>query len=302
MAQFSYQEYAAKRQAEQQNRAEQGDGNQVKVHFFNEFLKADGDSIIVRFPYRSINDIEINETHLVILPSGNRYGTRIECTGDDKCPLCAQGEKIQSRVFVKGIIYVVDKATNQVKLLNGVWDRPSAFADIELSALLQDYGDLTRYLFKIRRAGSGTATRYTIAPVLDTNVYNPEIYKADFTELDKVVPASRLSRSIAFYNNAINRTAEATSATQHESMNPTVQTADQIDANVFGNVNTTATQSTPQQTPATQQVVNTYQAPQTIYSRPQGYQQPNQPAQPAANQYVNQQPTEQTRRRNTYQF
>ena len=55
----SYQEHLAKQQARQ---AASGD---VKIHFMNEFLKEDGDTAIIRFPYKSMDDIVNNITDTV---------------------------------------------------------------------------------------------------------------------------------------------------------------------------------------------------------------------------------------------
>lgn len=194
MANFNYEQYAAQQAARQAS----FDGQpRVDVHFANDYLKNDGDSIIVRFPYHSMADIEFESVHNVVFP-GKRFGSPVRCDGEG-CKLCAEGQPLTVRFFAKFISYHIDPATNQVMLVNTIWDRPAAFADIELKNLMQDYGDLTTHLFKIKRNGTGTSTRYSISIITNTAVYNPEFYKADFTELDTVDPRRILSKSVEQY-------------------------------------------------------------------------------------------------------
>ena len=200
MAQFSYEAYVAQQEARKATNG--GNGMGPQVHFMNEFLKNDGDVAVVRFPYHSMSDITFESTHSVTFP-GKKWPTRVRCEGPD-CPLCKQGIKVDNRFFVKMLVYdVVNEASDSVQPLNVVWDRASAFADIDIKNLMQEYGDISQYLFKIKRNGQGTATRYTISIVMNTTVYNPEVYKADFTELNKVDAAKILSKSYKQYLEAV---------------------------------------------------------------------------------------------------
>lgn len=208
MAQFSYENYAAQQEARKANSNNANGGLGPEVHFMNEFLKNDGDVAVVRFPYHTMNDIVFETTHAVTFP-GKKYPSRVRCAGNG-CRFCADGNKVDTRFFAKLIVYVVDENTGEVKLLNGVWDRPSAFADIDIKNLMQEYGDISQHLFKIKRNGSGTATRYTISIIMNTTVYNPAVYKADFSEIEKVDPVKILSKSIAQYNEALNPSAANT--------------------------------------------------------------------------------------------
>ena len=217
MANINYEQYAAQQAARQTS----FDGQpRVDIHFAGEFLKNDGDSIIVRFPYHSMADIEFESVHNVVFP-GKRFGSPVRCDGDG-CRLCAEGQPLTVRFFAKFISYHIDPATNQVTLVNTVWDRPAAFADIELKNLMQDYGDLTTHLFKIKRNGTGTSTRYSISIITNTAVYNPEFYKSDFTELDTVDPKKILSKSVEQYDMACGLKEASTTAF---SSNPTTQPA-----------------------------------------------------------------------------
>lgn len=210
MAQFNYEQYAAQQAARRNtSNSSNNSGTRTEVHFVGEFIKNDGDVAIVRFPYRSMSDITFETTHAVDYP-GSKYKKRVSCGGDG-CPICANGIKIDTRVFVKCLAYVADDSGNMARY-NAVWDRPSAFADIDIKNLINEYGDLTKCLFKVRRNGTGTATRYTISIVLPNNsIYNDSTCSADFTELNSVNPAIMLCKSIAQYNQAMNPTKEVES-------------------------------------------------------------------------------------------
>ena len=197
MSNFSYAEYVAQREAATMNNSSSGTGagqNQVNAHYLNEYLKNDGDVIVVRFPYRSTEDFSFESTHLVET-AGSRYPVRVRCEGQG-CPHCMQGIRSDIRFFVKCLAYTVDDATGSIKIVNCIWDRPAAFADIELKNLMQEYGDLSKQLFKVRRSGTGVQTRYTISIVVNSTVYNPEIYKADFSELNKVDAVRMCTRNL----------------------------------------------------------------------------------------------------------
>ncbi len=200
MAQFSYEAYSQQAAAKRSTSA--GGGRQNPTHFINEWLKNDGDSVVVRFPYHSMDDIQFETTHTVTFP-GDKYGKRVRCEGAD-CPLCKQGVKVDTRFFVKAIVYVTDPVNGTVSLVPAIWDRPAAFADIDLKNLIAEYDDLTQNLFKIKRNGSGLDTRYTISIIMNKTVYNPDVYKADFTGLSDIDPVKVMTRTVEQYMKALN--------------------------------------------------------------------------------------------------
>lgn len=206
MAQFSYETYSAQQAARRASSGTGGSRNQTSTRFVNEWLKNDGDSVVVRFPYHSMDDIKFETTHTVTFP-GERFGKRVRCEGDS-CPLCKQGVKVDTRFFVKAIVYVTDPASGGVTLVPAIWDRPAAFADIDLKNLMQDYGDLTESLFKIKRNGAGLDTRYTISIITNRAVYNPDVYKADFSGLESIDPTRILTKTVEQYMKALNPEAE----------------------------------------------------------------------------------------------
>lgn len=224
MAKYNYDEYAAFKQANGSTQS----GNRVKTHFMNEYLKNDGDWAIVRFPYRTMNDVTIESGHVVmgVFPN-NFYGKFVTCTGDDNCPLCQSEDesirKVVNRCYVKMIVYTNEGG--KVVLNPTIWERKAAFADNDLKTLMTEYGDLTKNLFKITRTGTGTATRYSILPVINKVVYPDEAYIADFTELDSIDPVRVLAKTPTQYLEALNPTqaTEQSNASQ-VSTNETVKT------------------------------------------------------------------------------
>lgn len=215
--QFSYESYSA----QQANRKPSGQGgNLPKTRFINEWLKNDGDVVVCRFPYHSMSDISFDSVHKVTFP-GDRYGKWVRCEGDN-CPLCRQGVKVDFRFFLKAIVYVVDSDTGTVSLVPAIWDRPAAFADIELKGLMDDYGDLSQCLFKIKRNGTGLETRYTINIITNKAIYNPDVYKADFSVLEFVDPVKVFTKPVQMYIEACNNGGEETTeqTTEVEEVKP----------------------------------------------------------------------------------
>lgn len=73
-------------------------------------LKDDGDSAIVRFNISKIEDINVTIKHMVKVGGKTR---NIECLRmpnepEDKCPLCASGNKSNTRIYVKLLVYEND--------------------------------------------------------------------------------------------------------------------------------------------------------------------------------------------------
>lgn len=167
-----------------------------KVEFLNKFLKNDGDSVIVRFPYATIGDFDVYHCHRMSIP-GYQWQQNVMCGRSDlkhesvqNCPLCMNGEEITDRFVVKAIAYVAD-SNNQVCLLPVVWDRPKPFV-YELTGKLAEYGDLSQHLFKIKRTGTGTSTKYSIDIVINKQVYPDSIYVRDLSAIENLTDPGRL--------------------------------------------------------------------------------------------------------------
>lgn len=172
------------------------------VGFLGSYLKKDGDSIIVRFPYTSTKDFDVETCHETKL-SDYKYVQRVKCSREindsvDTCPLCKDGVKLTHRFLVKAIAYIAEGS--EIKLIPVVWDRPYNYAR-ELGGKLTEYGDLSNQLFKIKRTGTGTDTRYSTDIVLNTSIYNPQIYIKDLSSLTNLDPSIMLIRPISKYTN-----------------------------------------------------------------------------------------------------
>jgi hypothetical protein len=91
----------------------------------------------------------------------------------DMCPYCADKKPLSYRTFIKLIHYVTDEE-GKVKALAKVWDRPASFLSI-LEDRIADYGPLSNIIYKIKRHGTGTATRFDLMPQAP-NKYPEDIY------------------------------------------------------------------------------------------------------------------------------
>lgn len=204
MAKFNYTAYMA--QNKTVNATNIVANNQVKVTFLNNYLKKDGDFVVVRFPYETTDDFDIETCHIVTLP-GQKFPQHVECVKEnndvDTCPLCKDKQKITNRFLVKAVAYIVEGS--EVKLVPVVWDRPFGYAT-ELANKINEYGSLKGLLFKIKRNGSGTSTTYSTDIVLNKTIYKPEIYKEDFSSIEKLNPVKLLVRSIKKYLDATKTT------------------------------------------------------------------------------------------------
>lgn len=211
MPKFNYNDYMSKTQAKKETAPTQEKSGFPKVEYLSKFLKKDGDYIVVRFPYSTTDDFDVVHVHNVMFPN-IKYAQHVECTRNDddpvdNCPLCKEGNKIVDRFLVKAIAYVHDvdeSGKSIIKITPVVWDRPFGYAK-ELANKINEYGDLKEHLFKIKRSGTGTATVYSTDIVLNKAVYNPEVYKADFSTIEKVSPIRLCVRSIDKYNSVMKK-------------------------------------------------------------------------------------------------
>jgi len=170
MAQFSYENY----QQRQQNKQFEG-GN---IKFFN-FLKNDGDVVLVRFPYNTPNEFELYDLHRVTVNGNYRY---VNCIRENNqpttsCPLCAKGDVAKGRFIVKMLVYV--QGQNGIEVLPCVWDRPTGFAKL-LAERISECGNV---VYKIKRIGAkgDKSTTYDIMPTMNPTIYNEQTYPSDFS-------------------------------------------------------------------------------------------------------------------------
>lgn len=211
MARFDFEQYERQQAAKRANAA--NGGKSSNVNFINSFLKNDGDTVVVRFPYSSLRDLEYETTHSVKFP-GDKWDKKVRCLGEN-CPLCASGVKQDIRFFVKALVYQVDDNTGKMQVLPAIWDRAAAFADRDIKTKMQqciddDIGELPNNLVKIRKTGSGLETRYSLDIVAPTNkVYNSNTCPANFDLLNDIDPVRILTKTFEQYTAALNGGTEA---------------------------------------------------------------------------------------------
>ena len=178
MGMFSYD------QLEQVSKTIGNNEDRKKVGYFNS-LKNDGDEAIVRFVYSSPAQFDLAVVHSVKVGDFNRYVSCLRNGTEDisKCPLCARGDKLATRFFIKMLEYVKDE-TGKIIPRAVVWDRPVKLADT-LKDLIVEFGDLSNMVCKIKRRGAkgDTRTSYDILPA-NQNVYKEEFYPKDFSAFE----------------------------------------------------------------------------------------------------------------------
>lgn len=199
MANFSRKDYEAQKAANPTTSSQSKD--RVDITFMGSLLNTDGASVVVRFPYHSMDDIVYSSVHTVMDYPGALYGKKIQCEGDG-CPLCAAGIKKEMRVLIKLIAYVQEGNVITPKVV--LWDRPSAFADIDLKDAFDNYGDLSTRLFKIKRSGVKMNTRYSMLALdKDHAIYNATTCPADFTALESVDADKIMTKTYEQYQKAL---------------------------------------------------------------------------------------------------
>ena len=179
MAKFNYEELEQIQQATSSNKEDK-----AKVGYFNS-LKNDGDEAIVRFVYSNPSQFDLTVVHKVKVGDFYRYISCLRTGLDsvDKCPLCAKEEKVNSRFFVKMLEYSRDEKGNIVAK-PVVWDRPAKFSKY-IKGLIDEYGDLSSMIFKIKRRGAkgDMQTTYDCYPA-NQNVYKESQYVKDFSAFE----------------------------------------------------------------------------------------------------------------------
>ena len=135
-------------------------GGQGGGGFFS--LKNDGDVARVRFMYNTIDDVEGMSVHQIELDGKKRY---VDCLRDynepmSKCPFCADGMRVQAKLFIP--VYDVDE--DKIK----IWERGKKWFN-KISGLCSRYPRLVEKEFEIERHGKAgdQQTSYEVFPVDD---------------------------------------------------------------------------------------------------------------------------------------
>ena len=159
---------------------------EYKVGFFG---IANGEEAIVRFAINSIDDFELYTVHPITIGQSSYPNRRISCLRANPktdpigyCPLCAKGEKIQQRMYIKMIQYVTENGQIVPKAV--VWDRPAYSYAPQIKSYLDNYGPLSNIVCKIVRHGEGLETKYDIIPNLNPQVFTEQLYPKDFSDFE----------------------------------------------------------------------------------------------------------------------
>lgn len=260
MAKFSYEEFVKKE-------AERTTNNLV---YASKYLKDDGDILIVRLPYKSLQELDYATVHSVVLSNGNRRTVsclRGEHDGVDTCPLCQASlsnanYKPANKFYLKGIVYLTDE-TGKTAPSPFVFERPAKFS-AQVIDLINEYGDLSNFIFKLKRTGKkgDTKTTYSFIPALNSSMYNEQNYPKDFSELEKIDVCKRSYMEKSFDDiTTFLRTGEFPQAQTEQQAYVQQQPTYTVDTNQ--NVATQPTTVTP-----------TQQAPQQTWQMPQQSQNP----------------------------
>lgn len=262
MAKFSYEEFVKKE-------AERTTNNLV---YASKYLKDDGDTLIVRLPYKSLQELDYATVHSVVLSNGNRRTVsclRGEHDGVDTCPLCQASlsnanYKPANKFYLKGIVYLTDE-TGKTTPSPFVFERPAKFS-AQVIDLINEYGDLSNFIFKLKRTGKkgDTKTTYSFIPALNSSIYNEQNYPKDFSELEKIDVCKRSYMEKSFDDiTTFLRTGEFPQAQTEQTTYAQPQPTYTVDTNP--NVATQPTTVTP-----------TQKAPQQTWQMPQQSQNPTQ--------------------------
>ena len=182
------QEYEAM-QKSRQGKSNESTGQNSRVGFFS--LKNDGDEAVVRFAYNEIYEVfeDVVTCHPVTIDGKFK---KVNCLRSPKgpiedCPLCANGERYEQRVYIRLIEYIRGE-DGSITPVAKVWDRPRSYVDL-LNNFYTEYGDISGQVFKIKRSGAAGSkdTKYNIIPANPT-IYNSNIYVADFSAFDGYNP------------------------------------------------------------------------------------------------------------------
>ena len=181
MARFDYNEYESAQVTKSVTT------QKSKVGYFNS-LKDNGDTAIVRFAYHSPSEFDIVTIHKIQVDGKWRSMSCLKGPYDaaSKCPLCAAGEKLNRKMYVKMLEYQRDDKGNVIPHAV-VWERPAEgkndFVKKLMSIIGAGYRDLSQYVFTIRRNGArgSLETTYEINPA-HPDIYPNSLYVADFSD------------------------------------------------------------------------------------------------------------------------
>lgn len=184
MGQLSYEQY--------ENQKQQNTTSGPRIGYFS--LKNNKDEAVVRFMHSSPADFDINLVHRMNVDGRTR---NVNCIRElnqsaEACPACAAGIPLKKTIYIHLLEYVKQE-DGSFKAVPKFWERSSAYITT-MANLCNEYGDLSEYLFKIKRNGEAGSvdTTYDImfaSPAIYRNdIYtkDPEAFK-DITALGKAI-------------------------------------------------------------------------------------------------------------------
>lgn len=189
---YSYDDYLAREKQNNNNQGQNRDYSEgPNITYLSTLLKNDGNSAIIRFPYTSPNEFDLCQFHEVTV-EGSKYPRKVECTcpsnmdEENNCVLCKSKAPLNKRFFMKMVVYINGVATP------AVFDRPEWFSK-QVAEKIQDYGDLSKHIFKIIRDGAAnsTKTNYRIEGplnLLKPQMYNDDLYNPDISIIKDLTP------------------------------------------------------------------------------------------------------------------
>jgi hypothetical protein len=116
---------------------------------------------------------------------GWQYGRNVNCimeNGDSRtCPLCAKGEKLIQKLYIKLLRYTTT-ADGKVEITPMIWERnrfDKTFGTQPLANHITSYGPLSDIICRISRSGEGLNTVYTPTFGLNIMPNSKAIYRDD---------------------------------------------------------------------------------------------------------------------------
>ena len=183
MAQLNYEDFT--KMTARPAKSESGDGSVApRIRWF--YLTEDGDTAIVRFNIKDIEDVKVISKHRVMCGNKARNISCLRTSPNDpieKCPLCAAGERVTYRILLQLLVYEPNEE-GVIEARPVIWEQAPKLRET-LKSFAMEYQDLRNQLFKIIRHGKkgDTNTNYTIIPA-NANMYKADVYKPDFSGFD----------------------------------------------------------------------------------------------------------------------
>lgn len=125
----------------------------------------------------------------------------------DKCPACAAGHQLYTRLFVR----LFNLSTNKTE----IWDRASGFRS-ELLGMMSYFNPLYGKVYEITRHGSGLQTKYQFQSLNDSG-FTPEQYQEYVQQCDKL--ADEYVQSVDAYQQIVGRWEAAKKKEAEEAVN-----------------------------------------------------------------------------------